>query len=161
VEHVRFRTAFRAGDIGRIVRLHGEIYREEHGFDHTFEAYVAEHLGRFARETGPGHRIWIAEAGGSIVGTIAIADVGNGTAQLRWYVVRPEARGRGLGRELMTRALDFCRRRGFREVFLWTVDALDRARRVYDGHGFEPVEEITHPVWGAERTEQKMRLVLV
>ena len=35
------RHEMRAGDIDEIIRFHGELYGREHGYDLSFEAYVA------------------------------------------------------------------------------------------------------------------------
>lgn len=93
------RTDIRPGDIGYIISLHGVLYAREYDLDHTFEGYVAAGLGEFAKSYDERRdRLWIAEEGGRIVGSIAIVGSKGGVAQLRWFLVDPKARGSGLGR---------------------------------------------------------------
>src|SRR5437868_14584394 len=98
---VSVRTDLRPGDIGAIVHLHGVLYAREYGFDATFEAYVAGPLAEFVRSGSPRERLWIAERDGRIVGCVAIVAASPETAQLRWFLVDPSARGMGLGRKLL------------------------------------------------------------
>lgn len=118
---MEIRTNIRPGDIGHIIYLHGTFYAEEHNLDHTFEGYVASGMGEFAKAFDERKDcLWVAEDGGGIVGSIAIAGHTDLTAQLRWFLVAPPARGYGLGSRLLRTALDFCRVREFESVFLWT-----------------------------------------
>ena len=91
-----------------------------------------------------------------------LASVGreDDSAQLRWLLVAPEARGSGLGRRLIREALDFCRAIGCRSVYLWTVSVLTAAARLYVGAGFHVTEEHEHAMWGATVTEQRYDLGL-
>src|ERR687885_147033 len=88
----------RQGDLGSVVHLHGTVYAKEYGFDPTFEAYVAGPLAEFVRSRTDRDRLWVAERGGRMVGCIAIVAAGPQTAQLRWFLVDPSARGAGLGK---------------------------------------------------------------
>lgn len=153
------RTDWRAGDLGAVVTLHALTYSREHGFDATFEAYVAGPLAEFVLKRGERDCLWLAEDGGRLVGCVAIVSAGEEEAQLRWYVVAPEARGRGLGRRLLDEALSFCRRVGYRSVYLWTVSRLERAAALYRAAGFQLVEQ-KPGAWGTEVLEQKYRLAL-
>ncbi len=82
---------------------------------------------------------------------------------LSWTYLHAAHRGRGLGRELLTRMLDALRERGARKVFLTTSDLLDqdgnpkygKALRAYAAAGFEP--EAHH---GAFYTPTEAMLVL-
>lgn len=155
------RHRLRPGDIGALARLHGLLYAQEQGWDLSFEAYVADGLAEFVRDHRPDRdRIWLAEAGGRIVGSIAIVGRPQGTAQLRWFLVIPSFRGRGLGTRLMRAALRFCRARGCRAVYLWTTSELREAARLYERFGFRRTAARTHRVWGARVTEERYDLRL-
>ena len=152
---ITFRTDLRPGDIGAIVRFHGLVYAREHGFDHTFEAYVAKPLAEFACSASDRERVWIAERAGQLVGCIAIVAATADVAQLRWFLVDPSARGVGLGKRLINEALAFCRNCGYRSVVLWTVSALTTAARLYRSVGFRKVEEKPGRLWGVDLIEEK------
>lgn len=158
---MQVRTTIRPGDLGEIVRMHGLIYAREYNLDWTFEGYVAAGLGAFAASFDPAHdRLWIAEDDRGIAGTIAIAGRPERTAQLRWFLVDPAARGVGLGRRLLDEALAFCRERRVESVFLWTISGLAASAHLYRAAGFRLTEEHTHPLWGAVRTEQRWDMSL-
>ena len=151
----------RPGDLDSLVRLHGILYAKEYGFDETFETYVADGLAEFARSPRQDKsRIWLAEAGERIVGSIAIVAGTGPEAQLRWFLIDQDHRELGLGRELMENALMFCREQSFETVFLWTTSELSAARRLYMRFGFRKTEEKTHAIWGKDVTEERYDLHL-
>jgi GNAT superfamily N-acetyltransferase len=154
------RTDLEPGDIGEIVRLHGVVYAKEHGFDHTFEAYVAEPLARLALAASPRERLWIAERDRVIVGCVAIVAASHKVAQLRWFLVDPAARGLGLGTRLLDEAIAFSRASGYRSVLLWTVSALAAAAHLYRARGFSKTEEKPGRQWGVDVVEETYELRL-
>ncbi|MBN1322557.1 MAG: GNAT family N-acetyltransferase [Methanotrichaceae archaeon] len=161
LDAITIRTEIKPGDLGCITYLHGMLYSLEYGFDSTFEPYVAAPLCEFAlSQNREGQRIWIAEMGGRIVGCVAIVRHSSEVAQLRWLLVSPRARDLGLGGMLVSRSLDFCRERGYRSVFLWTVSFLLTAKAIYRSLGFHKTEEKTHFLWGRMLTEERYELEL-
>lgn len=158
-EQIRVRSELRPGDLGRIVELHGLLYTREFGFDERFEAYVARTLGEYVCDSAPeSGRLWIAESSGQLVGCVGVVLRGSGEAQLRWLLVRPDARGHGLGQRLVEATMDFAVQMGCTSMYLWTVNVLTDAARLYRACGFELVEESDfRPMWGSELSEQRYR----
>jgi GNAT superfamily N-acetyltransferase len=157
---ITIRSDLRPGDLGMIVYLHGVHYAQERGFDPTFEAYVAGPLAQAVSAGSPRDRIWIAEREGRMVGCVAIVAASLQTAQLRWLLVDPAARGEGLGKRLLNEALAFCRECGHTEVILWTESALKIAASLYQSAGFRKTEEKPGRVWGVDLIEEKYELRL-
>jgi len=145
------------GLIASVTAMHAHYYAHHAGFGRAFEAVVAQSLGEFCgRLESPRNAIWSARLGEEVIGSIAIdgEDMGDGTAHLRWFIVGDGARGTGMGRQLLSRALDFVDGRGFGETHLWTFGGLDAARYLYEAHGFKLVEEKPGTQWGDEVLEQ-------
>ena len=148
------RHDLRPGDLGNIVHLHGTVYSQECGFDATFEAHVARHLGEFVGVRTDRDRLWIAEREGRFVGSIAIVGHSEKDAQLHWFLVDPRARGLGLGRRLLHEAVAFCRPCEYEFVFLRTVGVLTAASRLFRSVGFKKVGERPGERWGVGVVEE-------
>ncbi len=157
--HIEVRWDIRPGDLGRVLHLHGLIYAREQGLDLTFEGYVAHTLGHFAAAVDSGReRLWLAEAAGRLVGCIAIVRYSDEVAQLRWLLVDPEFRGRGLGRRFVDEAAAFARGAGYGMVFLDTIKELPTAAALYRAVGFRLVREEPRRLWGREVVEQRYEM---
>lgn len=156
------RHELKPGDLGYLIYLHGALYAKEYKYDHTFEAYVAHGLVEFVKSFNPYRdRIWVAEAEGRIVGSVAIVRSTKLEAQLRWYLVHPDYRGQGLGKILIQEALSFCKDRKYNSVFLWTTSELTTAAHLYTEAGFKKKEVKSHNVWGKFISEEKYELPIV
>jgi N-acetylglutamate synthase-like GNAT family acetyltransferase len=158
---IKIHNGLRPGDLGYVIYLHGSLYSKEYNLDHTFEGEVAAKMGDFAKQFDPAKDFFaVAEDEGQIIGSIAINGLGDTRALLRWFLLRPNARGKGLGKKLLHDALNFCRERHFTTVNLWTISELTTAAHLYRQVGFQIVEENTREFWGALRTEQRYELTL-
>jgi len=154
------RTELRPGDVDAILRFHCDTYASEFGFDPTFETHVAAPLSAFAETHSSRQRLWIAESNARMVGCVAILEADARSAQLRWFLVAPEARGAGLGRRLLTEAVSFSRSQDYARIFLWTVSVLHAAARLYRSLGFEIVEAKPERLWGIDLVEECYELKL-
>lgn len=159
---LEFRGYF-PGAIGKITELHAVYYFENWGFDVSFETQVSEELAVFLKEFHKGRDEFItALLNESFAGSVAIDGrrARSEGARLRWFIVRPELHGRGIGRALMGKAMNFCRDAGYQRVFLWTFQGLDSARHLYECEGFHLSEEHLMEQWGTTILEQKFQAVL-
>ncbi len=150
-------SGFFPGAVEMIVRSHAAYYGERWGFDISFEEQVRAELTEFAERLEAGRDLLlVAMDGDRFAGSVAIdgsCAVERGV-RLRWYIVEPEYRARGVGKRLLADALEFCDGAGFETVYLWTFRGLDRARALYESAGFHLVEERDAEQWGGVIPEQ-------
>ncbi|MFE5563727.1 GNAT family N-acetyltransferase [Amycolatopsis japonica] len=152
----------RPGDFGWVVHRHGALYSREYGWDERFEALVARVVAEYVDRRGdPRQAGWIAELDGERVGSIFCMPAEDGvTAKLRMLLLEPAARGRGVGRRLVSECVEFARASGYPAMELWTVSLLEAARAIYQKAGFQLVSEETITGFGYELTGQTWRLEL-
>ncbi len=149
------------GDIGWVAHRQGLLYAQEHGYDQSFEALVAEIAAKFVREFDAQHeRCWVAEQGGRIAGAVFVVRKSVRVAQLRLLYVEPSARGQGLGARLVDECIRFARDKGYKTLMLWTQSHLDAARHVYESRGFELHKRERHRSFGKALVGQYWTLVL-
>jgi ribosomal protein S18 acetylase RimI-like enzyme len=160
-EKWKIRHHIKPGDMGYLTYLHGILYAKEYGYNQAFEAYVASILSKFVQSFNPKKdRIWLAEIKNQIIGSIIIIGHSRVKAQLRCFLVHPDYRGLGLGKELIKEALQFCKECKYKTVFLFTESELGAARHLYACAGFRKIGEKTHKNWGKRVTEEKYDLNL-
>lgn len=87
---------------------------------------------------GLGGIMWVAEAGGRVVGCFGIVSTTSpGVWELYKVYLLPEARGRGIAGKLLGMALDFARQRGAETVRLWTDTRFIEGHIFYRRNQFE------------------------
>jgi len=84
----------------------------------------------------------------------------NNTAQLRYFILKPEYRGIGLGKKLMTRYMEFLKSGVYTSSYLWTTNELPAAAYLYTQHGFRLNEEKESTAFGKPLKEQRYDLIL-
>ena len=156
IENITIRTELQAGDIGTISYLHGILYKKEYGYGMAFESYVAMGLHEFFINYNPAKDgVWICEFMKEIMGFLLLMDRGNGSAQLRYFIIKPEYRGLGLGRKLMYLYMKHLKEKGFTHSYLWTTHELAAAASLYLKAGFRLTEEKSSTTFGKPLVEQR------
>ena len=77
---------------------------------------------------------------GELIGIFGLYPVNSTTCELRKMYLIPSARGLGLGKYILERALAQARALGFRELVLETSSRLIAANHLYAKYGFKPVD---------------------
>lgn len=73
---------------------------------------------------------------GKLTGIVAMTDTGEGIAELKYLYVRPEARGTGLGRELVRKRVDIARGMGLSRLCVDTLKSSVEMHGLYESMGF-------------------------
>jgi len=131
-----FRAARQTGVIDLIL----PIQQEEFGLELTIEdqpdlltipAYYQHGNGNF----------WTALHEGTVVGSVALVDIGNHEVALKKMFVAKEFRGkeRGISQRLLNTALDWCKQRQVRRIYLGSVGVYHTAHRFYEQNNFKQV----------------------
>lgn len=158
---LKIKSGYIPGSIGRITELHGTYYHDHWDFGVYFEAKVAaelsEFLNRFDKDRDG---IWFATLNGRVEGSIIIDGLNalDEGAHLRWFIISDDLRGIGAGRKLINAAVDFCRSKGYKLIYLWTFEGLNAARHLYEDAGFKLIKQQTGIQWGTEVNEQYFEL---
>ncbi|HLI76065.1 MAG TPA: GNAT family N-acetyltransferase, partial [Acidobacteriaceae bacterium] len=109
---------------------------------------------------GKGGHIYLASAGHSPVGCVALLPMGDGVFELSKMAVTPAMRGRGIGRRLLQHAIEAARLLGGRALFLGSSTRLPDAIHLYEAVGFRHLAAEEIPDLAYSRADVFMRLVL-
>jgi putative acetyltransferase len=114
----------------------------------NFDQELAELPGDYAPPAG---RLLLAEWEGNLAGCVALHKLETHVCEMKRLYLRPEFRGRGLGRVLCERVLSEARTIGYRQLRLDTVEpVMKEAVAMYRHLGFREVEPYRpNPIPGA------------
>ncbi len=152
---------FEVRDVDWLVEAHAELYAREEGFDDSFGPLVQSIAQGFLNTCDHSmERGWVAERDGWRLGSIfCVRGEELDIAKLRLFLVVPEARGIGLGTELLGHCVGFARGRGYAGMRLWTHANHRAACALYAANGWQMIAE--HPVhsFGVDLVEQTWEIV--
>jgi putative acetyltransferase len=113
----------------------------------NFEKELAELPGEYVPPTG---RLFLAFDGDQISGCVALRGLGEGVCEMKRLYVRPDFRGRGLGRQLTETVINAAREIGYDRMRLDTLPGkMDKAITMYRSLAFREIEAYYHnPVAG-------------
>jgi GNAT superfamily N-acetyltransferase len=80
--------------------------------------------------------LWIAEAGGGVVGMVGTRPLPDGVWEICKMYVAASQRGAGLAQALIDAAEGYAREQGAAVMKLWTDTRFERAHRFYEKHGY-------------------------
>jgi len=160
---IEIHRGYEPGLVGRVGELHGRYYATAWGSGAPFELLITREFCDFIEQYDAQKDLVLsAHISGVLVGSISMIGrkPGPDGAQLRFFLVDPAYHGRGAGKALLTAALEWCRERGFRKIFLWTVDHLAQSRGLYEKVGFCVTERCPDDRYTVHHDNLKMELTL-
>jgi len=86
-----------------------------------------------------GGGFWLLLEDGRLVGAVALRPLSDGVVEMKRLVVRPDARGRGYGRQLLRHAIEQSRARGCRRIRLDTTSRNVVALPMFRRAGFKDI----------------------
>ncbi|MBB4286236.1 GNAT family N-acetyltransferase [Roseospira goensis] len=156
-------TGYAPGVLAEVVGLHMAYYGPHWGFGLAFETKVATEMAAFLRQADATRDLLLCARNrdGGLLGSVTIHgphDTPAGresAAHLRWFIVGDAARGSGVGRRLLARAVAFCDACGYPMCYLTTFAGLDAARHLYERTGFRLVATSAVDQWSGGVQEQR------
>jgi putative acetyltransferase len=118
----------------------GSVYSDE-ATDHLFEIFLA---GKSV--------LWVAEAGGRILGSCGIYPTDglpDRYVELVKFYLSPEARGIGIGRKLIGKSIQSAKQSGYKAIYIESFPEFANAVRIYEKLGFST---IGHPLGNSGHT---------
>ena len=99
-------------------------------------------LDDYVRRVADG-QVWVLDNEGALLGALVLEDVEGGALLLDNVAVDPSAQGKGHGRALMAFADEEARRRGHREVRLYTHALMTENQALYRRLGFQETGRVS------------------
>lgn len=90
---------------------------------------------------------WIAVANDTVVGTMALLDLGNNQGAFQKCFVRKDYRGKDIGvaQQLLDTLLDWAKSQSITAVYLGTTEVYKAAHRFYEKNGFTEISKSELP----------------
>jgi GNAT superfamily N-acetyltransferase len=150
---------YRAGLLADIVAAHIAYYSPAWRFGLQFETKVASELAEFLQRYDASRNLLLSayDGEGVFLGSITIDGIAAHSekgAHLRWFITSATARGSGIGRQLLGKAIEFCDANDYEKIYLTTFPGLDAARHLYEQTGFRLFSQTTSDDWNGSVGEQ-------
>ncbi|WP_299354160.1 GNAT family N-acetyltransferase [uncultured Shimia sp.] len=152
---------FTADDLEWLVDQHARLYARDEGFDESFGQLVRQILEDFVTDhDSTCERGWMAMRNGQRLGSIFCVKLDDKNAKLRLFFLVPEARGLGVGKQLLQACMGFARDKGYEKMQLWTHESHEAACALYRKFGWQLLASKPVKSFGVDLIEQSWEIDL-
>lgn len=137
---------YEPGEPSLVSHFYFKLFEKQYQFKPATEKYFMKSMSEIFDDP-EGNQLWIVEQENKIVGSIAVMKRGENAAQLRMFGMDTSLQGKGIGNQLMTLAMNFCKDKGYTYLNLWTIDMLHSAKHLYAKFGFKPNDSKENTEW--------------
>jgi len=137
-----------------IIRKLFQEYAESLGFSLCFQDFEKELAELPGAYTPPDGRLLLAIYNNQIAGCVALRKITEGICEMKRLYIRPEFRGKRIGRRLAVFIIDEARKTGYKRMRLDTVPSMKEASALYRSLNFKEIEPYRcNPIEGAKFME--------
>ncbi len=108
---------------------------------HMLREYVEAFLDDLLVTRPPEGMVYVLEDDGDVVGMGALKKLEEGIAEIKRMYIRPQYRGKGLGKKLLKKLMAKGKEFGYPTIRLQTADWMTIAHRIYRSAGFKEIDE--------------------
>ena len=135
------RNKLKPGDLGGLIQLYGLIIHQKLGAAEPFEYEFAKILTNFALGKEPREKIWVLEQEGQIRGSILVVWSSEEIAEIKYFFLHYDQRGREFEYQLLRGALEFAKSFGGKSI-ITTPKLLGIGEvNIFDEFGFKKLEK--------------------
>lgn len=146
---IQIRAATLPGDRATVEELFRE-YAARLGIDLAFQQFGEELASLPGKYAPPSGRLLLAYVSAAPAGCVALRPLNDGGCEMKRLYVRPEFRGKGIGRRLVDEVIAGARDAGYSRIYLDTLPSMGQAIALYESLGFRDTKPYRHnPVAGA------------
>lgn len=129
-------------------------YEKSLGFDLDFQDFEKELAKLPGEYAAPDGCLLLVFYGKNIAGCAGLRKLEQGICEMKRMYVRPNFRGKGIGRVMLVRILEIARAIGYERMRLDTIDTMRTAISLYKSLGFKKIEPYRYnPINGASYME--------
>ncbi len=126
-------------EVRRLFQEYADWLQSDIGIDLAFQDFASELAGLPGEYSGPRGCLILALWDGAVAGCAAMRDLGGGACEMKRMYVRPEFRGRGIGRALAKALIGRARAARYELMRLDTDASMHTAITLYRALGFKPI----------------------
>lgn len=133
-----------------------ERIKRDYGLEFDVNAMVESDLSDSHKFFPPTGRFYLARYGSAVAGVGCLKKLAEGVGEIQRMYVRPEFRGKRIGRAIVNRLVDDARMIGYRQLKLESLEFLKEAHALYKSIGFRVIDRYAHNSMDAYQAQAQL-----